>query len=103
MSDQVKLANVESAWKEVESELEREHDRIYDAIRNYPPPITACDEQFDRLLEERDRISRELARLREVSQASLTHTDPAGLIDEFIRSASFIGEKARWRICSSLR
>jgi hypothetical protein len=94
---------VESAWKAVESELEQEKDRICDAIRGYPPPITACDEQFDQLLEKRDRISRELRRMREVSRASLTHQDAARLIDEFIRSTSFIGEEAEQRIRTSLR
>ncbi len=44
--------------------LERERDRVFERIRSYPSPITACDEQFDSLLEERDRIARELARVR---------------------------------------
>lgn len=103
MSDQVKPAKVESAWKEVESELEGEKDRIYAAIRSYPPPITACDEQFDQLLEQRERISRELKRMREISRASLTHEDPAGPIGEFIRSSTCIGATAGQRIRSSLR
>ena len=103
MSDQLKPANVESVWKEVESELEREKDRIYAAIRSYPPPITACDGQFDQLLEQRERISRELKRMREISRASLTHEDPAGLSDEFIRSSTCMGGTAGERIRSSLR
>ena len=103
MSDRVKPANVASAWKEIGTELEREQDRVYDAIRNYPPPITDCDEQFDRLVEERERISRELKRMREVSRACLTINDPARLIDEFIRSSTCIGATAGQRIRSSLR
>jgi hypothetical protein len=50
--------------------LEVERDRVREAIASYPPPIPACDEQFNHLLEERDRISRELSRLkRAVHQA----------------------------------
>ena len=53
--------------------LERERDAIFERIRNYPSPITACDEQFNYLLEERDRIGRELARAR---QAEGERSDP---------------------------
>ena len=45
--------------------LEKERARVYAAISHYPPPITACDEQFDYLLARREMISRQLARMRE--------------------------------------
>lgn len=45
-------------------ELTRERDRIYEKLRTYPTPITACDDQFNYLLDERERISQELARIR---------------------------------------
>lgn len=44
--------------------LEAELARTYEEISNYPPPIPACDEQFNYLLEKRDQLLRELARLR---------------------------------------
>ena len=50
--------------------LERERDQIFERIRSYPSPITACDEQFDYLLEERDRIVSELARARQAETES---------------------------------
>ena len=31
-------------------------DAIYEQIKNYPTPIAGCDEQFNFLLEERDRL-----------------------------------------------
>jgi chorismate mutase len=31
-------------------------DDIYKQIKNYPTPITGCDEQFNYLLEERNRL-----------------------------------------------
>jgi len=31
-------------------------DTIYEQIKNYPTPIAGCDEQFDFLLEERNRL-----------------------------------------------
>ena len=36
-------------------------DTIYEQIKNYPTPITGCDEQFNFLLEERDRLRNLLA------------------------------------------
>ncbi len=48
--------------------LERERDRIFEQIRSYPPPIPACDDQFNYLLAERDRIARELVRTRQIER-----------------------------------
>ena len=31
-------------------------DTIYEQIKNYPTPIAGCDEQFDILLAQRDRL-----------------------------------------------
>ncbi|MEX0678269.1 MAG: hypothetical protein WD063_14405 [Pirellulales bacterium] len=98
MSEQVKPALIESVWREIKIELEGAKSRIYEEIRSYPPPITACDEQFDRLLEEREKISRELERMRDVSDASLAERNPLRLIDEFLRSSIYIGAEAEQRI-----
>ena len=43
--------------------LERERERLREEIETYPPPIPACDAQFNHLLEERVRVARELAAL----------------------------------------
>ena len=36
-------------------------EKIYEQIKSYPTPITGCDEQFNFLLEERDRLRNLLA------------------------------------------
>ena len=36
-------------------------DAIYERIKNYPTPIAGCDEQFNFLLSERDRLRNLLA------------------------------------------
>ena len=51
----------EMAWSETRSLLEQQRVWIQEEIANYPPPITACDAQFNHLLEQRSRIARELA------------------------------------------
>ena len=36
-------------------------ETIYEQIKKYPTPIAGCDEQFNFLLEERDRLQNLLA------------------------------------------
>ena len=42
-------------------EIDARLDTIYEQIKNYPTPIAGCDEQFNFLLEERDRLRNLLA------------------------------------------
>ena len=37
---------------------------IKDEIKHYPTPITGCDEQYNFLLSERDRLTLELTKIR---------------------------------------
>ena len=38
-------------------------DTIYEKIKSYPTPIAGCDEQFNFLLAERDRLREMIERL----------------------------------------
>ncbi len=62
----VSIVEVETVWQEIENRLSAEKQRIFDEILSYPPPIPACDAQFNFLLEERSRITEELRRMRVV-------------------------------------
>ena len=42
-------------------EIDARLDTIYEQIKNYPTPIAGCDEQFNFLLSERDRLRNLLA------------------------------------------
>ena len=57
-----------AAWEALRDQLKTRQARIVETIRDYPPPITACDAQFDHLLEQRDGIFRELKRLEQACQ-----------------------------------
>ena len=59
----------EALWREIRT-LEGKKNLINDEIVNYPPPIPACDAQFNYLLEERARLTEELNRLRELAGQS---------------------------------
>ncbi len=59
---------------------------IHEQMRAYPTPIAGCDQQFNHLLEQRDRVFRELARLDGFSDG---HPAPDGYAGEV---ALLIGE-----------
>jgi hypothetical protein len=66
-----KTYDEETDWKQLQIQLEAEKWRVMEEIANYPPPIPACDVQFNFLLEERARITRELNRLQALSRERL--------------------------------
>jgi hypothetical protein len=65
MNDTIELSSIESVWYQIRTRLLNERRRVQQEISAYPTPIAACDQQFNYLLEERSRISQELARLDE--------------------------------------
>ena len=48
-------------------EIAAQLETIYEQIKKYPTPIAGCDEQFNFLLEERDRLRNLLASEQEIS------------------------------------
>jgi hypothetical protein len=83
-------ASAQSGWQAVRDHLEKQQQRIYEEIRNYPKPIPACDVQFNYLLEQRAGISDELNRLDEASRTSLDCANPAGMLYDFIKSCKHL-------------
>ena len=57
-----------SQWQAVRLGLEALSERVADEIRAYPRPITACDAQFNHLLELRRLLPDELQRLDAVAR-----------------------------------
>lgn len=99
----MKSKRLEAIWDEIRSELQRRKTRLYDEIRTYPTPITACDKQFDHLLTQQRLISRELERTDEAARASLLNGAPAVSIDAFIRLSPWISDEAKQRLCLLLK
>ena len=54
---------VRCAWREIRIRLEEQKALLYEELKNYPSPITACDQQFNYLLETQASVARELAQL----------------------------------------
>jgi len=93
----------DSLRSEIASCLEVQKQRLFEEIRHYPSPITACDQQFNYLLEQQTQVAGELQRLR-----GLFHELPADgsalrLIAEFVRSSSCFDDEAKQRILSRMK
>lgn len=85
-------------WTELEDHLENVRRSILAEIRNYPTPIAACDQQFNYLLEQRDRIAGELSRLASFRRdGSARETDVKALFD-FINASDCIAHEAKGRL-----
>lgn len=82
------MSMLQSTQQDISQLLESQKLRTIEAIRNYPPPIPACDAQFNYLLEKRDRITVELNRLNQLDG------DDSALID-FIAASVYISDEAK--------
>ena len=103
MNRQVESELTQSLWRKIGAHLENKKKEIYEQIKNYPPPIPACDLQFNHLLEERDMIDRELRRLHELADERPARADASELIDEFVHSSNFLTDESQRQILNSLK
>jgi len=93
---------MESAWNDIKMRLEARKAQIFSEIRNYPPPITACDEQFDHLLAEQERVSRALRRLDKLATKRPPHGNPANLVEEFLAATDSLEAETKQQLKASL-
>lgn len=78
-----------TAWDGIRRHLEDERYRIVKEIGKYPTPIPACDQDYNHMLAERERVNEELARLEEAERRSAGAADVRAAVDEFVRSSPF--------------
>lgn len=90
-------------WQEIRARLEQKRDEISREIRNYPPPIPACDQHFNYLLEERARVSEELNRVDGLSTENPTRGNDIELIEGFIGSSACIDAETKRAIRARLK
>lgn len=93
---------VQSVWQVIREQLEATRHRIHDEILNYPPPIPACDQHFNYLLEQRTEIAQELRRQKALAEESLTSRSPVALISEFVASSVYVNDDTIQQIQSYL-
>jgi hypothetical protein len=93
---------INSVWADIQSSLERRKRHLHEEIRTYPPPIPACDRQFDYLLEQRANLLAELDRLCVVREDSSSRDDSLDAIDQFLTASRCLGKEEEQRIRSHL-
>lgn len=101
-SENCKPTLLEAVWEMIRHELQARQRQVIEEIRQYPPPIPACDAQFNYLLEQRDEIARELDRLHETTARGVSSTDALALIGKFIASSSYLDQEAKLRVAAAL-
>lgn len=78
-------------WEQVRSLLDDQKAQINQAIREYPLPITACDDQFNYLLEKRSKITQELGRFNRLYDGYASVAKGTKELEDFIEASDFIG------------
>ncbi|MFN8491476.1 MAG: hypothetical protein U0350_28015 [Caldilineaceae bacterium] len=94
--------SAEVAWQRIKQHLEAEKQRIFQEIRQYPPPIPACDVQFNGLLAERAAILQELGKVEAILKQHLTGQDTHILLGEFIRASHYTDDELKENTRQSL-
>ncbi len=72
--------------------------RVREEIRTYPAPIPACDAQYNFLLEEREALTSELYRLRELMTGGGSSGGAPGSVDEFLSMTTHLDDAAKREI-----
>ncbi len=79
----------DSDWNALRARLEHRQEAVAAEIRAYPPPIPACDAQFNHLLARREALSEALARL------DAARKDGAGTPESFVAGLPDLDEGGR--------
>lgn len=99
-----------AVWDEVEAALIDVRASVYSEIRAYPKPITACDAQYNYLLEQRAEVGQLLARLQRAGTGEQTDGEKekpvremAQAISAFLATSSMIEKDARRELLERVR
>lgn len=95
MPKEIESKWMEDIWNRIRKHLETKRAQILEDIVNYPPPIPACDQHYNYLLEQRVHIAQELRRLHTLSQDRSASPDAFKLIDEFLTASAYIQDEAK--------
>ena len=95
----VQAPSLRVAVELVRAELESKREAISRELCSIPPPVPACDVNFNRLLEERASIVDELQRLR---RAAAAEGSSARSLRDFCRTSAYLCQETRDRLATLL-
>ena len=87
--------SVQPVLKQIRAHLEAERTRLYREAAVYPTPIPRCDQQFNYLIEQRDRISGELDRIDSAAGS-------VAALEAFIEASAFVDDDMKRRLQAQL-
>jgi len=85
----------------IRAALDAERRRLHEEIRAYPTPIPRCDQQFNYLIERRDLLACELARL-DAADSAARADERAAWLEAFIDSSACLDAGAKSRLKAAL-
>lgn len=99
-----------AVWDEVEAALIDVRASVYSEIRAYPKPITACDAQYNYLLEQRAEVGQLLARLQHANideqtdgEREKSAREMVQAIGAFVETSSMIEKDAKRELLERVR
>ena len=95
-------ASSDSVLQLIRRHLQSEMRRVREEIRNYPAPIPACDAQFNFLLAERDALTTELSRLRDLMEQGAVSKDPCSSVEAFLTMSTCLNDTVKNEIQASI-
>jgi hypothetical protein len=94
---------VRSVGVEMEDFLQARKRQLYEEIGGYPTPITACDQQFNYLLEQQANVAGTLARLTTIMADPIARGGLVGEFCDLIRSCEVLDEDTKQRLLRRLQ
>ena len=89
MTQQSETPDIDARWQAVRDCLEARQRALRAQINAYPPPIPACDAQFNHLLDQRRALAEELRDLDALRPALTTRGED--VLAAFLRTSQFVG------------
>jgi chorismate mutase len=83
---------LDTLWQQIQRHLEDEKERLFQEIRSYPPPIPACDAQFNALLAERTAVLQALGAVNSVRKQNQNRSEQIELLDKLISSSQYLND-----------
>jgi hypothetical protein len=86
----------------LEAQLHSERERIYAEIHAYPPPIPACDAQFNYLIEKRALVTQELSKVRAIDSQPAHPTQVAAALRQLVTASQILSKSAKTHLLEAL-
>jgi len=89
-------------YSQIEAHLWQERERIYAEIHAYPPPIPACDAQFNYLIEKRALVTQELSQVRAICTLPDSPERNAAALRQLVKTSEILSKSVKVHLLEAL-